>query len=281
MKLIEELKLYMCEIKGDALVYTDIPNDVYHNELGISSSTLRKFGYSQLHAINEEQKTTDAMNFGTAAHYMLVEGEQVFNNEVAVLMGSPYTKAYKENKADMLERYACVIKEAEFDNIKGMKENIIDEANMYLQADDKLTEASFYWYEGKVLCKCRPDIICSPFKELHKPGEIYVVDYKTTKSCNPEQFADSVKYWGYDMQAAWYRRGMQKAGYVVKEFAFVAQEKVPPYASKVFIITDEQMDKAWEQMSVYLEDYNKYLDTGIVSTYNSDNVVTLDLGEED
>ena len=221
------------------------------------------------------------MNFGTAAHYMLVEGEQVFNNEVAVLMGSPYTKAYKENKADMLERYACVIKEAEFDNIKGMKENIVDEANMYLQADDKLTEASFYWYEGKVLCKCRPDIICSPFKELHKPGEIYVVDYKTTKSCNPEQFADSVKYWGYDMQAAWYRRGMQKAGYVVKEFAFVAQEKVPPYASKVFIITDEQMDKAWEQMSVYLEDYNKYLDTGIVSTYNSDNVVTLDLGEED
>jgi len=281
MKLIEELKLYMCEIKGDALVYTDIPNDVYHNELGISSSTLRKFGYSQLHAINEEQKTTDAMNFGTAAHYMLVEGEQVFNNEVAVLMGSPYTKAYKENKADMLERYACVIKEAEFDNIKGMKENIVDEANMYLQADDKLTEASFYWYEGKVLCKCRPDIICSPFKELHKPGEIYVVDYKTTKSCNPEQFADSVKYWGYDMQAAWYRRGMQKAGYVVKEFVFVAQEKVPPYASKVFIITDEQMDKAWEQMSVYLEDYNKYLDTGIVSTYNSDNVVTLDLGEED
>ena len=281
MKLIEELKLYMCEIKGDALVYTDIPNDVYHNELGISSSTLRKFGYSQLHAINEEQKTTDAMNFGTAAHYMLVEGEQVFNNEVAVLMGSPYTKAYKENKADMLERYACVIKEAEFDNIKGMKENIVDEANMYLQADDKLTEASFYWYEGKVLCKCRPDIICSPFKELYKPGEIYVVDYKTTKSCNPEQFADSVKYWGYDMQAAWYRRGMQKAGYVVKEFAFVAQEKVPPYASKVFIITDEQMDKAWEQMSMYLEDYNRYLDTGIVSTYNSDNVVTLDLGEED
>ena len=53
------------------------------------------------------------MNFGTAAHYMLVEGEEVYNQEVAVLMGSPYTKAYKENKADMLERYDCVIKEVE------------------------------------------------------------------------------------------------------------------------------------------------------------------------
>jgi hypothetical protein len=160
-----------------------------------------------------------------------------------------------------------------------MKENIIDEANMYLQADDKLPEASFFWYEDKVLCKCRPDLICPPFKGLHKPGEIYVVDYKTTKSCDPKQFADSVKYWGYDMQAAWYRRGMEKAGYNVKEFAFVAQEKFPPYASKIFIITDEQMDSAWKNMQIFLDDYNKYLHTGKVSIYNSDSIVTLDLDE--
>ncbi len=279
MKPIQELSEYDCEQRGDAFIYPDIPNELYHSEVGISSSTLRKFGHSQLHAINEEQKTTDAMNFGTAAHYMLVEGEVVFNQEVAVLMGSPYTKAYKENKADMLERYSCVIKETELNHIKGMKENIIDEANMYLQADDKLPEASFFWYEDKVLCKCRPDLICPPFKGLHKPGEIYVVDYKTTKSCDPKQFADSVKYWGYDMQAAWYRRGMEKAGYNVKEFAFVAQEKFPPYASKIFIITDEQMDSAWENMQIFLDDYNKYLDTGKVSIYNSDSIVTLDLDE--
>ena len=279
MKPIQELSEYDCEQRGDAFIYPDIPNELYHSEVGISSSTLRKFGHSQLHAINEEQKTTDAMNFGTAAHYMLVEGEVVFNQEVAVLMGSPYTKAYKENKADMLERYSCVIKETELNHIKGMKENIIDEANMYLQADDKLPEASFFWYEDKVLCKCRPDLICPPFKSLHKPGEIYVVDYKTTKSCDPKQFADSVKYWGYDMQAAWYRRGMEKAGYNVKEFAFVAQEKFPPYASKIFIITDEQMDAAWKNMQIFLNDYNKYLDTGKVSIYNSDSIVTLNLDE--
>jgi exodeoxyribonuclease VIII len=279
MKPIQELSEYDCEQRGDAFIYPDIPNELYHSEVGISSSTLRKFGHSQLHAINEEQKTTDAMNFGTAAHYMLVEGEVVFNQEVAVLMGSPYTKAYKENKADMLERYSCVIKETELNHIKGMKENIIDEANMYLQADDKLPEASFFWYEDKVLCKCRPDLICPPFKGLHKPGEIYVVDYKTTKSCDPKQFADSVKYWGYDMQAAWYRRGMEKAGYNVKEFAFVAQEKFPPYASKIFIITDEQMDSAWKNMQIFLDDYNKYLHTGKVSIYNSDSIVTLDLDE--
>ncbi len=277
MEKIKELEAYPFEERGDALIYADIPNEVYHSEVGISSSTLRKFGHSQLHAVNDVQKTTDAMNFGTAAHYMLVEGEQAYNQEVAVLMGSPYTKAYKENKADMLERYDCVIKEIEDTHIKGMKANIIDEADMYLQAEGKLPEASFFWYEDKVLCKCRPDLICPPFKDLYKPGEIYVVDYKTTKSCDPKEFADSVKYWGYDMQAAWYRRGMEKAGYSVKEFAFVAQEKVPPYASKVFVITDEQMDRAWDKMQVFLDAYNKYLYDGITTIYNSDNIVTLDL----
>ena len=277
METIKELEAYECEARADALIYADIPNEVYHSEVGISSSTLRKFGHSQLHAVNDVQKTTDAMNFGTAAHYMLVEGEQAYNQEVAVLMGSPYTKAYKENKADMLERYDCVIKEIEDTHIKGMKANIIDEADMYLQAEGKLPEASFFWYEDKVLCKCRPDLICPPFKDLYKPGEIYVVDYKTTKSCDPKEFADSVKYWGYDMQAAWYRRGMEKAGYSVKEFAFVAQEKVPPYASKVFVITDEQMDRAWDKMQVFLDAYNKYLYDGITTIYNSDNIVTLDL----
>jgi len=277
METIKELEAYPFEERGDALIYADIPNEVYHSEVGISSSTLRKFGHSQLHAVNDVQKTTDAMNFGTAAHYMLVEGEQAYNQEVAVLMGSPYTKAYKENKADMLERYDCVIKEIEDTHIKGMKANIIDEADMYLQAEGKLPEASFFWYEDKVLCKCRPDLICPPFKDLYKPGEIYVVDYKTTKSCDPKEFADSVKYWGYDMQAAWYRRGMEKAGYRVKEFAFVAQEKVPPYASKVFVITNEQMDKAWDKMQVFLDAYNKYLYDGITTIYNSDNIVTLDL----
>jgi len=277
METIKELEAYPFEERGDALIYADIPNEVYHSEVGISSSTLRKFGHSQLHAVNDVQKTTDAMNFGTAAHYMLVEGEQAYNQEVAVLMGSPYTKAYKENKADMLERYDCVIKEIEDTHIKGMKANIIDEADMYLQAEGKLPEASFFWYEDKVLCKCRPDLICPPFKDLYKPGEIYVVDYKTTKSCDPKEFADSVKYWGYDMQAAWYRRGMEKAGYSVKEFAFVAQEKVPPYASKVFVITNEQMDKAWDKMQVFLDAYNKYLYDGITTIYNSDNIVTLDL----
>ena len=90
---IEELKDYKFEQKGDCFVFGDIPNSVYHAGPGLSSSYIRSFGRSQLHAVEHVQETTPAMNFGTAAHALLVEGEDEFNNTVAVIAGSPYTKA--------------------------------------------------------------------------------------------------------------------------------------------------------------------------------------------
>ena len=71
------------------------------------------------------------------------------------------------------------------------------------------------------------------------------------------------------------------AGYRVKEFVFVAQEKKLPYASKVFKITEQQMDKAWIKMSASLESYKKYLKGTKPTIHNSPNIVTLDLDGQD
>ena len=50
------------------------------------------------------------MNFGTAAHALLVEGEDEFNNTVAIA-GSPYTNANKELKKEYEEKGLTVIKQ--------------------------------------------------------------------------------------------------------------------------------------------------------------------------
>jgi exodeoxyribonuclease VIII len=173
----------------------------------------------------------------------------------------------------------CCIKENEYKDIMAMRDHMIPEGDMYLNGDGKVAEPSFYWYEDKVLCKCRPDVICQP-RGPHKPHEIVVVDYKTTYSCSPEYFKESVLKYGYAEQAAWYRRGMEAAGYSVKEFVFVAQEKKPPYASKVFIITDKQMDVAWEIMNTHLENIKRCMKGNKPTIYNSPNIVTLDLENE-
>ena len=72
-------------ILGDTYYFPDMPNDFYHNAPGISSSTIRRFGQSQVHALQEEMEDSHALRFGSAAHALIVEGESVFNKEVDML----------------------------------------------------------------------------------------------------------------------------------------------------------------------------------------------------
>jgi len=272
---IESLKNFASEQRGQALIYKDIPNEDYHAGVGISSSYIRRFGQSQLHAIEHKQESSPNLKFGTAAHALIVEGQEAFDKEVRVLTGSPYTKAYKEEKAEYEEQGFIVLKEDDVNLIQSMKDSMVYEGNAYLNAKGKVAEASIYWYEEDVLCKCRPDMLCPPLKEPNSDNKIVIIDYKTTISCEPFSFNKSVKKYGYDMQAAWYRRGLLMAGYDVEDFVFIAQEKVHPYASKVFRITKEQMDFGWTMMESYLSDYKEYQKGKPISIYNSPNVVDL------
>ena len=273
--MIEELKEYQSQQRGKAWVFKDIPNKDYHTGVGVSSSFIRRFGESQLHAIKHQQETTPAMRFGTAAHSLLVEGQEAFDKEVVVITGSPYTKANKELKEEYEKRGLVVLKETDVELIQGMKDNMIYEGNAYLDAKGKVPESSFYWYEDDVLCKCRPDLICPPLDNPNSKDEIVIVDYKTTQSVEPYTFAKSVKKFRYDLQASYYRRGMEAAGYKVTDFVFVAQEKTYPYASKVFRMTKEQMDFGWSIMETYLENYKEYKKGKPLSIYNSANVIDL------
>jgi len=273
--MIEELKKYQSQQRGKAWVFKDIPNKDYHAGVGVSSSFIRRFGESQLHAIEHQQETTPAMRFGTAAHLLLVEGQEAFDKEVWVMSGSPYTKAYKEEKAEHESYDRIVLHEDVASTIFSMKDKMIYEGNAYLDAKGKVAESSFYWYEDDVLCKCRPDLICPPLDNPNSKDEIVIVDYKTTQSVEPYTFAKSVKKFRYDLQAAYYRRGMEAAGYKVTDFMFVAQEKIYPYASKVFRMTKEQMDFGWSIMETYLEDFKEYKKGKPLSIYNSANVIDL------
>jgi hypothetical protein len=58
---------------------------------------------------------------------------------------------------------------------------------------------------------------------------------------------------------------------------FVAQEKVHPYASKIFRMKNEDMDKGWERMAKYLQNYQDYEKNGKPTIYNQPNVVDLSI----
>ena len=273
---------------GDAIYFPDMDNAYYHQSPGVSSSTLRRFRQSQLHAMQEVVEPTTAMQIGSAAHSLIVEGENAFNNEVAVISGSPYTNANKQLKRDYLDRGMLVITQDKRDMLFQMKDNLIEEARKFLDVDQgeypgvfvKPYENALYWWEQDVLLKLRSDVIRYPVVQPYSDESVVVIHYKTTSDCSVSGFTRSIRRYQYDLQAAFYRRGYQKAGFKVEDFLFVAQETKHPYATKIFKMNDEDMDRGWEQLEKSLVDFKAVKDGEKPSIYNSPNIVEVMLGYE-
>ena len=286
--LPESLQSHQHVAIGDAIYFPDMDNAYYHRSKGVSSSTLRRFRQSQLHAMQEVVEPTTAMQIGSAAHSLIVEGENAFNNEVAVISGSPYTNANKQLKRDYLDRGMLVITQDKRDMLFQMKDNLIEEARKFLDVDQgeypgvfvKPYENALYWWEQDVLLKLRSDVIRYPVVQPYSDESVVVIDYKTTSDCSVSGFTRSIRRYQYDLQAAFYRRGYQKAGFKVEDFLFVAQETKHPYATKIFKMNDEDMDRGWEQLEKSLVDFKTVKDGEKPSIYNSPNIVEVMLGYE-
>ena len=274
MKIPDMLENFEHVIIGDVAYFPNLDNNTYHNGPGISSSNIRRFSQSQLHALEEVVEQTPAMMFGSAAHSLIVEGEAAFFSDVVTITGSPYTNTNKQLKKDSLAKGLSVITEEQRDTIYSMNNSLVQEAEPYLRPSEDYPqvfkspkEVSIYWYEQDLLCKTRADVVC-----------IVLVDYKTTSDCSVRGFTNSVRRYSYDLQAAWYKRGFERAGFKVADFVFVAQEKKPPYANKVFKMNHADMEIGWNFLSDYLDDYNKVLGGKPATIYNSPNVVELNTG---
>jgi hypothetical protein len=284
-KLPEILENEEHMVLGDAIYFPDMEHNFYHEVPGISSSKIRRFGQSQLHAFEEENETTPAMKFGTAAHSLIVEGEEAFVNNVVCLTGSPYTNANKELKKEYEGRGLTVITAQEKDTLYSMKEALIPEGIKHLSADEgeypsmfnSPFERAIFWWEQDLLLKVKSDVLRYPVNMPHKSNSIILVDYKTTADCSVKGFTSSIRKYQYDLQAAWYKRGFEKAGFNVVDFIFVAQEKKKPFASKIFRMSHTDMDSGWQRMESLLTEYNAVLNGKETTIYNSPSIVDIDL----
>lgn len=110
-------------------------------------------------------------------------------------------------------------------------------------------EQSIYWTDESTgeLCRCRPD---------WWRDDGIVVDLKTTENASLDGFAKSIANFRYDVQAAFYLDGIEKAtGKRPRGFVFVAIEKKPPFAVGVYVLKAETLGDATE---VYKRDLAVY-----------------------
>lgn len=221
-------------------------NKEYRAHDGISKSSLWEINKSPLHfryKMDNPQTDTAALLFGRAVHKFVLE-EDDFWNEFIVLPSNidRRTKDGKEMYNTFILKAADkdIIQESDFVEIKAISDSIksVPDAWELLQGEH---EVSYFWTDDLTgeKCKCRPDVI-NHEKKL-------IVDLKTTDSCEDNHFERSAKKYGYKLQAGMYREGVFQNTFEEYGFKFVAVEKKPPYAVRIYNCTPEYIDQGYDK----------------------------------
>lgn len=176
---------------------------------------------------NAERKTTDALGFGVAAHMMLLEPEE-FNKQVVqipdvseALSTAPQIKAFctskgvkpksTSNKSELIHlalqidpgvkiadhmiaihaeenKDKTIIKREDFEKCQAMRDRVFSKPKLKELLTGAFCEYSIITEIDGIPVRIRPDIIT-------KSGGI--IDYKTTRDCDPMRYADMAYRSGY------------------------------------------------------------------------------------
>lgn len=216
---------------------------------------LRKSPAHYLYRVTHEQEPTPALLFGTAAHKWILEPDTFWNEYALAPKVDRRTKAGKEAYAAWLEESAgkTAITEDDLQVIKDMDAAIMAHPTAAALLKTGYHEVSIAWTDtitGEA-CKCRPDVM-TVFQ-----GQNYIVDYKTTTSCEDGAFEYACRKYGYKLQSAMYTEGAFVSTLQPYRFAFVAQEKTPPYAVRCYFCDDGFLEEGQTIFRELIELYHK------------------------
>ena len=235
-------------------------NDLEYNSLpGIRRSDLWKMKQTPAHfkyAIENPEDPTPALIFGQAAHKYILEPETFFDEfEVIPKVDRRTTKGKEVIQAfEQLHCGKTFITNEEMQAIYRMRAALLnnDTARALLQGDIR-TEIPFSWVDPETgeLCKVKIDILAE------QNGMPLIVDYKTTTSCADGSFERSCRKYGYHFQAGMYTEGVRRNMLEDREFVFIAQEKDPPYAVRVYWCENDFVERGMEIFHDLLRTYHK------------------------
>lgn len=211
-------------------IYGGISNADYHRDEALGSTSLKTLAtktpaHYQYDKANP--KFSDAFTLGTAAHSLILEGDA--SNILVVEADNWMSKAAKEAKTEALAHGKQPLLHKEWLQVCAMQDAVMG----HKQARELFTgheaEQSVFWDEDGLMLKCRPD--------AWKPS--LLVDLKTTRDANPNEFGKTAHEYGYHQSAAHYIDGVKAATGEELPFHFVLVEKTAPYLVSVVELDSE------------------------------------------
>jgi len=214
-------------------IYEGVSSADYHADAALGSTSLKTLATrTPAHWLWERDHPVqkDAYDLGTVAHSLILEQDEsaVEVIDVEDKRGAKWTvpadKARAEGKIPL--------KTAEWEQVKGMRDAVM----AHPVARDLFTghraEESVFWDEGGLMLKCRPD--------AWNPG--LLVDLKTARNADPNEFGKTAAEYGYHQSAAHYIDGVKVATGEELPFHFVMVEKTEPYLVSVVELDAEAIN---------------------------------------
>lgn len=246
-------------------VYYGVPAQEYHAWGAMNHSTINGFHESAAMGVHELTNPKDSadLDFGNAFHTRFLEPDLysdqyvVFdpaNGPINKSTGNPYKKGSQkfDNWAmefrESLDDGQQMISIEDADTIERMIESIKSNPNAlgFATGGYKKREMCVVWDEVfsvrgelvSVRCKARIDTYIDKLGEpINMPA---MMDLKSARSANYENFQRAVWDRGYHRQMAWYLRGLHRAGMMpmIHDHAamILACEKTPPYQCALYYI---------------------------------------------
>lgn len=221
-----------------------ISHEEYRNIKAINRSVLlegvRSMAHVQAAVLAGYSEASDAAKIGLAAHCALLEPLE-FPIRFGVKTLNWTTKEGKAEKESLLKKHTLdqILDEEDYATVCAMvvQATAYDECasviNEFLK--DNLTEQTILFDKNEVRCKARLDAISLKHHA--------VIDYKTTEDASENAFTKSIGNWKYHIQAAFYIAAAQAAGFDIKHYVLIAQEKKSPYLCGIYRLDPESIER--------------------------------------
>jgi hypothetical protein len=252
----------------EAGIYPDIPNEEYHRDPALGSTSLKTLAtrtpahwkWESAHPVHK-----DIYDLGTVAHSLILEDD--VSGVVVIDVEAKRGKVWTEPAEAAVNEGKIPLKTSEWELVKALRDSVMAHPIARAAFTGHKAEESVFWEEDGLLLKCRPD--------AWKPDML--VDLKTTVNADPREFPKSGYKLGYYQSAAHYQDGVLTATGELLPFVFVNVEKSPPYLVSVVQYDDEAMDLG-RRMNAHAKDVaRRCLETGEYPGYPAVEPITLPL----
>jgi len=212
---------------------------------------------------NHKRKESDRFDIGTAAHALLLQGDNI----IAIWDGDDWRKKDAQAFRDAARSQGRIpLLADQADDVRAIVSAARQQVSYHtaqpaLFTDGKPEQTLVWEDDHGVLCRARLDWLRDDYQAID--------DYKTTSaSADPDRWTRTMYGIGADVQVAFYERGVERLTGIRPVFRYAVQETYPPYALSVVDLAPSALELARDKVSMAIVRWARCLEEDAWPAYD-------------